>query len=100
MQTFIGREAELQVFSEALISENAELIAVFGRRRVGKTFMIRHAYAKQIIFEFSGVKETRASQQIERFVLTLEKSFNIEKPATTIRSWLHAFTLLADLLEK
>ena len=36
MQIFIGREAELQVFSGALISENAELIAVFGRRRVGK----------------------------------------------------------------
>ena len=50
MQTFIGRTAELQVFEEVFASSSPELIAVFGRRRVGKTFLIRHAYGKQTVF--------------------------------------------------
>jgi uncharacterized protein len=100
MQTFIGRTAELQVFSEALTSQGAELIAVFGRRRVGKTFLIRHAYAKQIIFEFSGIQATKAVHQLERFRLALAKAFALENLPTPFPSWLHAFSLFADLLEQ
>jgi uncharacterized protein len=100
MQKFIGREAELQVFSEALTSQGAELIAVFGRRRVGKTFLIRHAYGKQTVFEFSGVKDTRTAHQLERFRIALTKAFEIEIPPAKLLSWLHAFSLLSDLLEK
>ncbi|MFN0037103.1 MAG: AAA family ATPase [Saprospiraceae bacterium] len=100
MQAFIGREAEIQVFSEALASSGAELVAVFGRRRVGKTFLIRHVYGKQTVFEFSGIKGTSAARQLERFGLALAKSFGLEMPPAKLRSWLHAFSLLSDLLEK
>ena len=100
MQTFIGRAAELQIFEEALASSSPELIAVFGRRRVGKTFLIRHAYGKQTVFEFSGVKDTKSAAQLERFGLALAKSFGLETPPAKLRSWLQAFSLLADLLEK
>jgi AAA+ ATPase superfamily predicted ATPase len=100
MQKFIGREAELEVFAEALTSKNPELIAVFGRRRVGKTFLIRHAYKKQTVFEFSGVKDTRAAHQLERFRKALIKAFELETPPKKLASWLDAFSLLADLLEK
>jgi uncharacterized protein len=100
MQTFIGREAELQVFSEALTSQGAELMAVFGRRRVGKTFLIRHAYGKQTVFEFLGIKETRRDPQLERFRLALVKAFSLETPPAKLKSWFYAFNLLADLLEK
>lgn len=100
MQKFIGREAELQVFSEALTSQGPELVAVFGRRRVGKTFLIRHAYKKQMVFEFSGVKDTRASHQLERFRIALTKTFALETPPAKLPSWLHAFSLLSDLLEE
>jgi uncharacterized protein len=100
MQTFIGREAEIQVLSEALASPGAELVAVFGRRRVGKTFLIRHAYAKQTVFEFSGVKDTSAARQLERFGLALAKAFGLDTPPIKFRSWLYAFNLLSELLEK
>ena len=72
MQTFIGRKAELQVFEDVLASAGPELVAVLGRRRVGKTFLIRHAYAKQTIFEFSGVKGTTTARQLEQFGLALK----------------------------
>ncbi|MEK7253909.1 MAG: ATP-binding protein, partial [Bacteroidota bacterium] len=100
MQTFIGRDAEIQVLMDALASPAPELVAVFGRRRVGKTFLVRHVYAKQTVFRFSGVKETSASRQLERFSLALNKAFDLgEKPAK-LRSWLQAFSRLSDLLEK
>lgn len=100
MQTFIGREAEIQVFLEALASPNPELVAVFGRRRVGKTFLIRHVYGQQTVFEFSGIKSTAATRQLERFGLALAKSFGLEQPPKKLPSWLHAFHQLSELLEK
>ena len=100
MQAFIGREAEIRVLTDALASPGAELVAIFGRRRVGKTFLIRHAYGQLIAFEFTGVKETSAARQLERFALAVSKAFKLAEPPAQPRSWLHAFSLLSDLLEK
>jgi len=100
MQAFIGREAEIRVLNDAIASPGAELVAVFGRRRVGKTFLIRHVYASQTVFEFSGVKGTSTARQLERFVLAASKAFTLTAPPAQPRSWLHAFSLLSDLLEK
>ena len=47
---FIGREKEKETLLEALQSPEAEMVAVVGRRRVGKTFLIKKVYEKQIIF--------------------------------------------------
>ena len=51
---FIGREKEKEILQEALQSAEAEMVAVVGRRRVGKTFLIKKVYEKQIIFSTSG----------------------------------------------
>ena len=40
MDPIIGREEELATFEEAYDSDSPELIAIFGRRRVGKTFLV------------------------------------------------------------
>lgn len=100
MRTFIGREAEQLVLKEALTSPEAELVAVFGRRRVGKTFLIRHVYAKQMAFEFSGMKDTPAKVQLERFRLAVVKTFAMEQPPTKLTSWFLAFDFLASQLER
>ncbi len=46
MEKLIGRDAEKKILMEALQSE-AELIAIYGRRRVGKTFLIRSVFKEQ-----------------------------------------------------
>ena len=51
MEDFIGRSAEIKILTDALMSPQAELIAVYGRRRVGKTYLIRSVYAKHIAFD-------------------------------------------------
>jgi AAA+ ATPase superfamily predicted ATPase len=56
MKSVIGRKAELALLQKIIKSDEAELLALYGRRRVGKTFLIRHAFQKQLVFEFSGIR--------------------------------------------
>ncbi len=51
----IGRRREKEKLKEALDNSNPELIVVYGRRRVGKTFLIREVLKDHIVFQISGL---------------------------------------------
>ena len=55
---FIGRKLEKEVLKEAIDSSEAEMVAVIGRRRIGKTFLITSVYKNEIVFEISGLQMT------------------------------------------
>ena len=55
METIIGREEEKKLLTAAINSADAELIAVYGRRRIGKTFLVRNHYYNNLVFEFTGI---------------------------------------------
>jgi uncharacterized protein len=55
MKQLVGRIQERKILEKALAASGAELIAMYGRRRIGKTFLIRSVYEKYIRFEFTGV---------------------------------------------
>lgn len=97
MENIIGREYELALLSKIEKSEDAELLAVYGRRRVGKTFLIRNAFQKQLVFEFSGIHHASLVQQLENFSDTLSKASGI-LPLAKPRSWIQAFKMLTDYL--
>lgn len=89
----VGRKNERERLDEALSSSRSELLAVYGRRRIGKTYLIREHYAKHIHFSFSGLRNGIRPDQIENFMLALKDctdKFKNEKPKT----WLQAFGLL------
>ena len=92
----VGRISETMILANALKSNRPELIAVYGRRRVGKTFLIRNVYKKEIQFEFSGVHKGSMKQQLKNFYLTLSllKS-GFAKPL----DWIDAFHLLGQYIE-
>jgi Predicted ATPase (AAA+ superfamily) len=96
METIIGRKAEQELLAKILKSEEPELVAVYGRRRVGKTFLIHNAYEKQMAFEFSGIHNTTLNQQLENFITALSEtaSMKLAKPA----SWIEAFDMLVTFL--
>lgn len=50
---FIGRKEEKEILKQALASTEAEMVAVIGRRRVGKTYLIESVYEGQIVFQTS-----------------------------------------------
>ena len=56
-QRLIGREAELKLLNEYINSDRSEFIAVYGRRRVGKTFLIRKAVEDHFAFFMTGMNE-------------------------------------------
>ena len=47
----IGREKEIKTLESCLTSDKSELIATYGRRRIGKTFLIREVYKNKFAFE-------------------------------------------------
>lgn len=92
MSLFVGRTAEKILLKQALVSIKPELIAIYGRRRVGKTFLVRETYKKNITFEFSGVYRSGRANQLKNFYLKLSLVY----PKTTKpKDWLEAFHQLS-----
>ncbi|MEX0813834.1 MAG: ATP-binding protein [Chitinophagales bacterium] len=91
-----GREKEVKRLEKALKSDKAELIAIFGRRRVGKTFLIREVYQSHIQFELTGLHNGLMADQLENFHFSLSNKLDsIEKP----KSWLQAFGQLSEYMD-
>ena len=96
MKNIIGRLSEVNILNNCLNSSRSELIAVHGRRRVGKTYLIRNFYSKNFVFEFSGIHQEPMKKQLKNFYLKLETLY----PVTKIpKDWLEAFQLLEKYLE-
>jgi uncharacterized protein len=98
MEKLIGRDTERKLLEKGLVSKEAELIAVYGRRRVGKTFLIRSVYKDHMAFEFTGIHEASFSDQLENFTISLQKVFKSPIPLAAPDSWLKAFDLLQQYL--
>ncbi|MBT4398516.1 MAG: AAA family ATPase [Bacteroidetes bacterium] len=94
----VGRNLEKEKLEEALNSHRSELIAIYGRRRIGKTYLIREFYSKNITFGFSGLRNGIRQDQIENFMIELREAtnkFQGERP----QNWLQAFNILKQYLK-
>ena len=67
VQQLVGREPEQAILRKALQSGEPEMVAVIGRRRVGKTFLVRSVYAGKIDFEITGVQDGNLQAQLQHF---------------------------------
>ena len=63
----IGRKKEQVILRQALQSEESEMVAIIGRRRVGKTFLIRSVYKDKIDIEFTGIQNATCKEQLASF---------------------------------
>ncbi|MFM8371610.1 MAG: ATP-binding protein, partial [Bacteroidota bacterium] len=66
-QIIVGRKSEIEVLNKALNSNESEMVALIGRRRVGKTFLVRQALYGKIDFELTGEQRTGMRQQLQNF---------------------------------
>lgn len=94
----IGRSDEKKILLDIIHSAEPELVAVYGRRRVGKTFLIRNFLEKQLIFEFSGIHHASLNQQLENFSLAMNKAIGTKMPLAKPKNWQEAFRLLTDYI--
>ena len=67
METIIGREAEIKRLTIAVNSPRSEFVALYGRRRVGKTFLINQMFRNQFAFKMTGVIEGTLKDQFIAF---------------------------------
>lgn len=98
--SLIGRIEEQEILRKALKSQEAEMVAVIGRRRVGKTFLIKSTYKDEIIFEITGIQNAPYEEQIQNFILHVNRIAQNTVPVQTPKNWLEAFHILTLLLEK
>jgi AAA+ ATPase superfamily predicted ATPase len=98
MEKLIGRNNEKKLLQEAMESGAPELIALFGRRRVGKTFLIRQYLAKSLVFEFVGTRNAKLAAQLENFRKALGEAIGSTKIYQTPASWADAFDQLSHYL--
>src|SRR5688572_26479847 len=97
----IGRAAELKTIRYALASPKPELIAVWGRRRVGKTFLVR--YGRKPIedwyFELTGQRNDARRVQLGHFMQALVETFRRGVALNVPDSWEQAFNQLQAAIE-
>ncbi len=95
----IGRTAQKQELREALNSDKPEMIALVGRRRVGKTYLVSQLYDEHIDFEITGLQYGNKREQLESFMLRMSKHFPNYELQAMPKSWLKAFDYLTRALE-
>jgi len=94
-----GREYESKLFREFYSSNKSEFVAVYGRRRIGKTFLIREFFADKLVFDVSGLSNAKTQDQLVNFNIALNKN-NLSESIPVAKKWLAAFEQLATLVGK
>lgn len=107
--TIIGREEELATISRLYTSERSEFLALYGRRRVGKSFLIEEAMENKFTFMTVGLfikvdkddaekVESYRQQQLRHFYSSLLEYGLPEEGNPAPTNWLDAMNLLKKLL--
>lgn len=92
----IGRTLEIKELNRLLASKEAEFLAIYGRRRIGKTFLVREHFKKQLCFELTGIKDGTLQEQLVNFHAQLSGRSRKKPPHPA--TWQEAFQQLADHL--
>lgn len=94
----VGRQSEISILNNALASDESQFVAVYGRRRVGKTFLIRQTLQKHFVFQHAGVANSPKSIQLQAWAESLSEAGlkGFSKP----KNWMEAFSLLKELIKK
>ena len=94
----IGRKEEIQLLKKAYESHYSEFVTVYGRRRIGKTFLINEVFNYSFAFHVAGLKQEGFARQLLNFQLSLQRQGNPSCPR--LRNWLEAFHQLELMLER
>lgn len=94
--TIIGRNYEQKLIRQYYESPKSELVAVYGRRRVGKTFLVKQMFEEKFDFWFTGIYETSRNVQLRQFAKELSKYSS--KEISVPKDWFEAFDKLQEYL--
>lgn len=96
----VGREFEIDILQGVLKTTNSEMIAIIGRRRVGKTYLIKNIYEKHIKFYLTGTQDAPIEEQLLNFSLKLKECSGSKKKIKIPINWTEAFHQLKFYLNQ
>lgn len=94
----IARRRECEILQRCYTSTESEFVVVFGRRRIGKTFLIEQFFDKKYDFKYVGAHNLRTREQLVNFSKALSR-YSRSKPRA-FADWFEAFDALAEYLGK
>ena len=97
MDALIGRISEQKELTTYINSGKAEFVALYGRRRVGKTFLINSFFKQRFAFDTTGIIEGTKTEELMAFYTSLIAYGYAGNMPT---NWMQAFSALKDVLEK
>ena len=86
----IGRKSEIKRLKAYVESDKSEFIAIYGRRRVGKTFLIKELLDNQLSFRMIGRENASLATQLTNFSYAMSDYFDDN---STPKNWTEAFRL-------
>lgn len=95
----IGRKKELEQLGSIFNSDKAELVAVYGRRRIGKTFLIKEFFKDKFDFYATGIFEGSKQDELDAFCDMLRQNSKDGPNLPPIKTWMDAFAALRDYLK-
>jgi len=95
----IGRIQQTQLMQQALKLKKSSFIAITGRRRVGKTYLVREVYKKNFCFTLTGIQNVSMNMQLVNFVQKLTEYNANASNTEPIKNWQDAFLSLKTYLK-
>ena len=96
----IGRKKEIHELQRLYDSKRPEFVAVYGRRRVGKTFLIKEFFNNDFTFYATGVAKGSRKEQLRNFYNVLQSYNATKKSNFKTFDWFAAFNMLKDIIIK
>ena len=93
----IGRTKEIEELNRLYESDESEFVAVYGRRRVGKTYLVRETFSDRFAFHHTGLPNATKHQQLVHFKESLAAAGARVK---TPRNWFEAFRVLREVVAR
>ncbi|MBO6108552.1 MAG: ATP-binding protein [Eubacterium sp.] len=92
----IGRKNELAILKDAILDDRSHFIAVYGRRRIGKTFLIREAFNHRFTFQHAGLSDGTLSEQLTAFNNSIQEAgYMIDHRP---QNWMDALNQLKEVI--
>ncbi len=94
----VGRSKEIAIMNEKLTSNKSEFIALYGRRRVGKTYLVRNVFDKKFTFRLVGLAKATLEEQLINFDAAMKEQY--PRSNKKVESWIDAFQRLKQIVKK
>lgn len=96
----IGRKAEIETLKKLYKSNKSEFVAIYGRRRIGKTFLVKKLFADKYTFQVTGLSNADFSQQLANFYMAITRLDQNYSGQEVPQNWLEAFDMLIGYIQK